>query len=439
MASSMSLLVFAMAAMLAQQGFAAQLADLETDVLNASDAYLEQINDEVGLFQTDLLVHQDRRSKLVKDDSTVCRTSASSSGNEAGLAKMLKKIWQWVTQADQQGAAANDATEAAKRFHKDFIAAALLMTCVLPWTRQSRNVADASHRPAQNRLWHLLPSSQSLRYLSVLLLWLKHYWFKGDHTFLAQMFVIVGAVFDFVDQHVDCEDDLWKRLGDFVPERFARLFPFYAFYVIVCYLTFFSSPCSAIETLLGGNLTLAYACGLGAWLLSVVFGCYLVAVVLASPPQHAQASNVAMLCAGCVAMVFLPRTLAAPVHGPWGWSEDKASLTPSDPAGAAYELFFARRSLLFGLVHFFFGLVLARARLLLKSCYGAQSVCKGQELEMASRSTQDGQDTGKPDVDLWKAFEDEARRDMIRSLSVNKPAEHTNNGYSMSPRSNHSD
>merc|ERR1719269_395422 len=109
-------------------------------------------------------------------------------------------------------------------------------------------------------------------------------------------------------------------------------------------------------------------------------------------------------------MVLLPRTLAAPVHGTWARPEDKASTIHAD--GVGYELFFTRRSLLLGLAHYFFGLVLARARL---------AICTWM--------SEDAQPVAKPEVDLWKAFEDEARRDMIGSLSVNKLAEHLDNGH----------
>jgi hypothetical protein len=293
-----------------------------------------------------------------------------------------------------------------------------------------------------DRLSRALPSGQTLRYMCVLLLWLKHYCFKGQHTIFEVVFVLVGIVFDFADQHIDYEDDMWRRLADCVPQRFARLYPLYSLHVIVCYLVFFSAPCSAIETLLGGNLLPFYACGIVAWLSSLCFAVYLVVTLLASPNDHLQSSSMAMMNAGCVAMVVLPRTLAAPVHGPWTWTDEKASQLQSDPDAALFELFFARRSLLLALAHFFLGLVLARVRLLMTASsvdVTENESSKEPQVEMAATSGNDGQAVRRLDEDLWKEFEDEAQRDMIRAFSVNKAAEHTDNTISISPRSNTSD
>lgn len=419
MASSMALLVLALVAV---GNVLSTRPPRASATMSLAD--LEGIPDDaVSLLQTDVVIAP--KSNIGHAD--ICNTSAVSTAAEPGvLVGMLKKTWQWLAQGET---GAKDVTEAAKRFHKDFIAAALLMTCVLPWSRQSSG--DSVRRQGQHRLWRLLPSGQCLRYLAVFLLWMKHYWFTGHNTFLEFSFVILGIVFDFVDQHSECEDDMWKRLADFVPERFARLYPLYALYVIAYYLIFFSSPCNAIETLLGGNVILSHLCGIGAWLISVVFGCYLVALLLASPlPQQIQSSSVAMVCAGCVAMVLLPRTLAAPVHRTWTWSDERASTLHTTSDGVGYELFFTRRSLLLGLAYYFFGLVLARVRLV---------VCAWLS------ESKDVQPTAKPDADLWKAFEDEAQKEMIGSLSVNRLADHLDHGHgysspsSLSPRSNHSD
>lgn len=414
MAPSAALLVLGTMAVVVCDASAKQAESSTTEF----NGIMEHESDVTALIQTDVAVSTN--SERSKDGSSGCRRSAASStGIASGPMGMLEQMWRWVTLADKPETSANDATEAAKRFHKDFIAAALLMTCVLPWSRQTRGVEHAT----QNRLLHTLPSSQTLRYLAVLLLWLKHYWFQSHYASLEIMFVLLGLMFDFTDQHADCEDDMWKRLGDFVPERFSRLYPLYTLFVIVCYLVLFSSPCSAIEKLFGGNVLLSYSCGLGAWLLSVAFGCYLVVTVLASPPEDIQPSSTAMICAGCVAMVLLPRTLAAPVHGPWAWSEDQASSMDSNPDGVIYELFFARRSLLLGLAHFFLGLVLARARLVVKNG-GLCDEVKEPQVEIPNIAAQDSQFVDKPEVDVWKEFEDEARRDMIRSLCVNRASEH---------------
>lgn len=348
---------------------------------------------------------------------------------------VIEKMWRWVAQASKE-----DFAEPAQRSHKDFIAAALLMTCVLPWSAPRLSGADGSHTTAMSRLSRTLSSSQSLRYLCVLLLWLKHYVFKGQHIFLELMLVLVGIVFDFAGQQVDHEEDMWKRLADCVPQRFARLYPLYALHVFVCYLVFFSSPCTVIIDFLDGNMLPFYVCGLGAWASSLLFACYLVVTLLSSSHENIESSSVAMLNAGCVAMIVLPRTLAAPVHGPWLWSEEKAASLQANPDAALFELFFARRSLLLALAHFFFGLVLARICLFMMPDSvsldaDVSESCKELQVEMpGSISAQRGRAVSRSDEDLWREFEAEAQRDMVRAFSVNKAVEVT-----YSPRSNASD
>jgi len=393
----------------------------EEDDISVSD-------DFISLMQTDVTVTP--LFDHLTDEHSKCSSDSLKAGESGTLVDLLRRMWRWATQSD---ATRLDATESARRFHKDFIAAALLMTCVLPWSRSS-GATDAV--PVVQRLGIALPSSQYLRYLSIFLLWLKHYWFQSHQVFMEFLFVIAGAVFDYVGKHSSCEDDMWERLADCVPQRFARLYPFYALHVIGVYLVFFSSPCNTIETLLGGNLLLSYSCALGAWLFSLVFACYLVSIVLASPSQDSQSSNVAVICAGCIAMIVLPRTLAAPVHRPWAWSDEATSSMAANPDSAVYEMFFSRRTLLLGLAHYFLGLVLARVRLLVTSlCFSSEPPD-----ELVGSTSQDCQVSAKPEADLWKAFEDEAKREMLSRFSYLKASDHTDSGHSsMSPRSNLSD
>lgn len=347
---------------------------------------------------------------------------------QGGPEDIVTRIWLWITQGAYSESNAKDPTEATKRFHKDFIAAALIMSCVLPWTCPTRSTAAGT---TASGLLRMLPCGQALRVLCVLLLWLKHYCVKDQHGYLEISFVIAGAILDIVNRHNVSEDDMWKKLSEFVPDNFARLYPFYTFYVLVCYLVFFSSPSTTTEILFGGSILLSRAGSIVAWFLSVVFGCYLVLPVLASPPQNMQSGAVAMICAGCVAMVVLPRTLAAPVHSPWNWTGDASLVVPP---GTTAELFVARRSLLLGLAYFFFGLILSRIGPYdkLSGVSNVRGACK-QPARLQGRHH-----AGQREVDLWKAFEDEAKRDMMRSLSVNKSADHANHGYVMSPRSDRS-
>merc|ERR1719379_1339946 len=109
----------------------------------------------------------------------------------------------------------------------------------------------------------------------------------------------------------------------------------------------------------------------------------------------------------------------------------------SSADGAIYEPFFNRRSLLLGLAHFFFGLVLARVRLALKIGVLSEALdsYKEPQVEAETSNAQDSQRKRKRDLDLWKAFEDEAQREMMRSLSVSKAVDNTDEGCSMSSRS----
>lgn len=392
--------------------------------IEASDASAEQVaevdTDSTALFQTYVRV--------------ASQSQRPGDGVNESAPKVpvhtLEKMWRWLTQASTE-----DVSDPMQRSHKDFIAAALLITCVLPWSCQSRSAGEGRHRATMDRLSRILPSGQTLRYLCVALLWSKHYYFKGQHTFVEIALVVVGILFDSTERHIDHEDDMWRRLSECVPQRFAHLYPFYSLHVIVCYLVFFSAPCAALENFLGGNLLPFYASGILAWASSLFFAIYLAVTLLSHTPEDLQSTSIAMLHAGCIAMLVLPRTLAAPVHGPWTWSEEKAYLLKANPDAGLFELFFARRSLLLALAHFFLGLALARIRPWMVMSFSDSEVTepsKEPQVEMAS--------VCKLDEDVWKAFEEEAKRDMIRSLSISKAAESRDSeGYSISPRSNSSD
>jgi hypothetical protein len=281
-----------------------------------------------------------------------------------------------------------------------------------------------------------IPSGQTLRITSVALLGWKHYWLKESCFAFDLLLVFAGFLFDFLGRNASNEDDLWSRLSHSVPSRIAQFYPVYTFHVIVCYLSFFSSP-SNMEDTFWGNMLLTGMVGWGCWLLSVIFGCYLVMPLLVSPPQSGDMSAIAMLSAGCVAMVVLPRTLAAPVQGQYAWSISSNTRFHAHPDDISRELFFARRSLLHGLAHFFFGLVLARICMVLKSSTWLWKPEMPADLSENSTVEKPGtgeQDAGKHDADAWHVFGEEAMQDMLQSFSANMT-----HAFDLSARSNHYD
>merc|ERR1719164_257108 len=101
-------------------------------------------------------------------------------------------------------------------------------------------------------------------------------------------------------------------------------------------------------------------------------------------------------------MLVLPRTLAAPIHGPWASTDDPTMMHSNPDASISHMLFFARRSLLTGLAHFFFGVVLARIWTVAKcsSWYGRYFV--GRRTQPSSeKSGAATQEMSKTDADIW--------------------------------------
>lgn len=300
--------------------------------------------------------------------------------------------------------------EVSRRFHKDFLAAVLIMSSVFPWWAQT---ACHSHQQAHSAA-KFLPSGVALRVLCVFCLWCDHYWLNAAQShFLHVVFCFLGAAFDVIHYHDNSADDVWIRLSEFVPPSYSRLYPFYTFYVIASYLLFFSAPSNAHDGLL-----LHWAGKLFAWMLSVVFGCYLVVPALTHPPPHLDTNALAMFCSGCVAMVVLPRTLAAPIQNPWAWTDVSAAGLHSQQSGQVYELFLARKSLLTGMCSFFLGLVLTRTTVILGSASESASRKGSSSISRVSPPPPGGQ---AHDGELWRRFEEEARRDIHQSLSVSAP------------------
>lgn len=332
------------------------------------------------LLQTDMAISENMLlGKTVGDAAMGSPTKTS----DVALNSVMHRVWTFFGCSDTLTAGATVAAENAKRFHRDFIAAALLMCCVLPWARRQEGetshgsertgAADESERSSlltmsglgfdfPNGLLHVFPAFHCLRYVSVLLLWLQHYWFEGSLLACQPLLLLVGLVLDFVETRRNSEDNIWTKYASAIPERFTRLYPLYALHVIICYLSFplpgsseggrnfadgFNVEGSLVQRALSGT----------AWVVSVVFGSYILLPVLTDQPHDIPDNIVAMLSAACVALVVLPRTLAFPVI-PSNTENDRFYDSSQDTAVA--EMIFAHKTLLFGLAYFFSGVVIGR-------------------------------------------------------------------------------
>lgn len=224
----------------------------------------------------------------------------------------------------------------------------------------------------------VLPALQSLRYLAILSVWLKHWWFQNMFLSTDFFLILSGFILEFAEQRRgrSAEDSsMLDKYKEFLPRRFARLYPLYALHVIIGYLSQPGpSKCSPVGALLlyqswwygtgtfaldgEGKSHLVYdTCGTGTWFVSVIFGCYFLFPVVSQPLR--KISNVVPLWAGAALLVVVPRALASPANAPMVWW-DNVFAQQAAPVGAM-ELLFSQRSLVHGFAHFFLGMVLARA------------------------------------------------------------------------------
>lgn len=251
-----------------------------------------------------------------------------------------------------------------------YILVAALVYFILP-----RGMQESCETPDHGSLPKFLPALHSLRYLSILLVWLKDQWF-GRMFVTSEFFLILsGFVLEFAEQRRELTESastLSEKFQQFLPRRFARLYPLYALHVIIGHLsTPGPSKCDPYRALLlyqswgygtgtfdDGQLVY-HTCGTGTWFISVIFGCYILFPILSAPMRQVPIAACATLWAACIPLIVIPRALASPVSAPNVWWDDVFH-TQNQTAGIMHMLF-AQRSLLHGLAHFFLGMVLARA------------------------------------------------------------------------------
>mmetsp|Transcript_117473 Transcript_117473/g.226588 ORF Transcript_117473/g.226588 Transcript_117473/m.226588 type:complete len:442 (+) Transcript_117473:2-1327(+) len=388
---------------------------------NDTDGGAFEERDGLVLLQTDMIISDN----LALNKTAANLEAAGATAAVTGIAwnSVMQKVWAFLGCSESLTAGATAAAENAKRFHRDFIAAALLMCCVLPWARRqdgeaahgrehtsAGHVADEFERSSfpsmselccdfPNGLLHIFPAFHGLRYISVMLLWLQHYWFQGSLSASQPLLLLAGIVLDFMETRRPSEDNIWTKYAGAVPERFTRLYPLYALHVILCYLSF---PVPGLADTEGSFLQRTFSGS--AWIVSVVFGSYILLPVLTDQPQDIPDNIVAMLSAACVALVVLPRTLAFPALPA---TAEKPLLLDSSRDTAVAEMIFAHKTLLYGLAYFFTGMVIGRVCLSLKlDRYVpqiAQLVCLGSK-----KVESNFEEADKPSVQLQEAsFGDE--------------------------------
>lgn len=372
-----SLMIICFALLTTLPGHAFQSEDIFNDTIS------EALEDHaVVLLQTDISISETQGvHKNAGNSETVGATAAVFS--KAWTSAMWRKALAFLGFGESLTARATAAAESAKRFHRDFIAAALLMCCVLPWARRqdgeaahdseptsAGNVADeieTSSFPSMsslcldfpNGLFHVFPAFHGLRYMSVMLLWLQHYWFQGSLLAYQPLLLLAGLTLDHMETRRHSDHNIWTKYASSVPERFTRLYPLYALHVIVCYLSF---PVPGLAKESEGSFVQRTLSG-SAWAVSVVFGSYILMPVLTDQPEDIPDNIVAMLTAACVALVVLPRTLAFPTISS---TAEKPLLLDSSQDTALSEMIFAHKTLLYGLAYFFTGMVIGRVCLSLK-------------------------------------------------------------------------
>lgn len=349
---------------------------LHVNVSSAPTVREEYCNDEFG----DDLAEDVNGMVLLQTDIVMSESVGKKSGSHGVKTKgvwdsVKQTCWAILGRSEKPSAQATQAAENVKRFHRDFIAAALLMCCVLPWSRQRQEEEDGhgserlsagyaeveareSSRSAAinslcfdlpNGLLHVFPAFHSLRYISVLVLFLQHYWFQGSFIGSQILLLLGGFSLDFAETRQSSEDSIWIKYASTIPERFTRLYPVYALHVILCYLIF---PVPGLD----GTIFHQAFSG-AAWVFSVAYGSYILMPVLTDQPHDVPDNVVAMLSAACVALVVLPRTLACAVTS---MAPESPSSFHSNQKAAMADMIFAHKALLNGLAYFFAGIVIAR-------------------------------------------------------------------------------
>mmetsp|Transcript_128376 Transcript_128376/g.233613 ORF Transcript_128376/g.233613 Transcript_128376/m.233613 type:complete len:401 (-) Transcript_128376:141-1343(-) len=279
----------------------------------------------------------------------------------------VAEAWSWLTQHKR--------AEGHGSQHRRFIAISLLMTSVWPWAQarqektsganSCKGSSQSASRPVQRLSRRVFSACCQPCYLSVLVLWLKHYWFQGSFFASEALIMFAGFTLEYEGRCHGPQDGMLQKCCNLIPERFTRLYPFYALYVLLyppaiawmgrlCNL-FWESP--SAET---GQCH--QTCSGLAWTFSVAFGCYILAPLFANCSREMAKDSVLLLFGVCTALVLLPRTLASTMY-----TRSKATrLATTSQTVSMGELTLTPESLLCGLVNFFFGMICARAWLAVK-------------------------------------------------------------------------
>eukprot|EP00746_Dinoflagellata_sp_MGD_P006943 gnl/MRDRNA2_/MRDRNA2_113698_c0_seq1.p1 gnl/MRDRNA2_/MRDRNA2_113698_c0~~gnl/MRDRNA2_/MRDRNA2_113698_c0_seq1.p1 ORF type:complete len:588 (+),score=66.40 gnl/MRDRNA2_/MRDRNA2_113698_c0_seq1:120-1883(+) len=219
-----------------------------------------------------------------------------------------------------------------------------------------------------------LPALSSLRYLAMVTVWLKHRWFSQLFDTSEFVLVLSGFVLEYAEQRKSegANVSLSYKYHEFLPRRFARLYPLFALHIIIGLLSASAtSTCDPVRALLlyqswgygtgtfmGGKLVYN-SCGIGTWFVSVIFGCYFLFPILSRPMRHLPSGALPILWVGCTIFIMIPRALAAPAGNHNVWWDDV--FHQQGTAVGLMELLISKKSLLHGLAHFFLGMVLARS------------------------------------------------------------------------------
>jgi len=298
---------------------------------------------------------------------------------------LLNQLGEVVTSASNGTVMSQDHVETAAEFiqkpylelHIYFdlllILFAIVLFFLLPQALGAKTAEDVGSR---TDLPPFLPALSTLKYLAVVTVWMKHHWF--EHLFDTVEFVLMlsGFILEYAQQRVSEDADagasLQSKYQQFLPRRFARLYPLFALHVIFGLLSpKHASTCDPIRALLlyqcwgygtgtfdGGKLVY-YSCGIGTWFVSVIFGCYFLFPILSRPMRHLPSAAVPMLWVACSILIILPRALASPAGNVNCWWSDVHH--PGKVPVGFMELLITKKSLLHGLAHFFMGMVLARS------------------------------------------------------------------------------
>lgn len=247
---------------------------------------------------------------------------------------------------------------------------ALLIFFVLPQALGAGG--SGSSDDERHNLPAFLPALSSLRYLAIVTVWLKHHWVPQLFNTSEFVLMLSGFVLEYAEQRKtkDEEGPLQLRYKQFLPRRFARLYPLYALHVIIGHLTNKSLSCDPVRALLlyqswgygtgffaGGKLVYS-SCGIGTWFVSVIFGCYFLFPIMSRPLRNLPTGGAAVLWIACSIFVVLPRAFASPAGAPKVWWNDV--FHPEQNAVGLVELLISQKSLLHGLAHFFMGMLLSR-------------------------------------------------------------------------------